>query len=261
MIGDQDAIRAGFLALDGSLDGHDALDDDGAVDALDDLLEFLDRAGADALVLAADLAGILIAQTDGVQICRDRHRADLLAPLDALPELLAVRPGLDRRDGNAVYLADGRDLTGEIALFLVVAEPCHAARVIAALDQRVRVSAVVVEEGAVKGVVRQNFGDRGREDRQIELLAEERAARVGDIILMNGVELDADVRQPADRIQKAAVVALRAELQRVGVATRAGDAVADLADAARGIEYFSRLLLILCEPDQNVVQVHGMFHF
>ena len=143
---------------------------------------------------------------------------------------------------------------------LAVAEPGHAAGLVAALHQRVRIGIIVVEIGAVKGIGREDQGDGRREDGHIELAAEQLNRGIGLIVLVNGVHLDADVRQPVHCMDEAAVVALGAEFQGVGKPARAGSAVADLTYAAGGIENFLCFLLMLRVFQKRVVIIHSVFH-
>ena len=228
MVGYHDGGGTGLLGLESTLDGHDALDDEGTLGQLDDLSQF-------GHALAAGRRGHILeeGQTGGIHVhCHGKAAAGL-----GLRHLLfngVDVPGLDGRHAAAVGIADGLGGHGHDVGVGAVAGKGGDAALGAGPHQHV----VVGHVGVGIGVVEVHRAHRTNKEGVLEAAAKQLHVGVGGAVLAEGIHIHTDVGPLiiiADGRVAHALCAGAGDLILAGhaVAHRAGLAV--FADALAGI--------------------------
>ena len=228
MVGYHDSGGTGLLGLEGALDGHDALDDEGSLGQLDDL-------GQLGHALAAGRRGHILeeGQAGGIHVhCHGKAAAGL-----GLRHLLFNSvdvPGLDGRHAAAVGIADCLGGHGHNVRIGAVAGKSSNTALGAGPHQHV----VVGHVGIDVGVVEIHRAHRAGEEGVLEAAAEQLHVGIGSAVLAEGIHVHTDVGPLiiiADGRVAHALCAGAGDLILAGhaVAHRAGLAV--FADALAGI--------------------------
>ena len=228
MVGYHDGGGTGLLGLEGALDGHDALDDEGTLGQLDNLsqLGHALAAGRRSHILEEGQAG-------GVHVHGHGKAAAGLGLCHLLFNGVDV-PGLDGRHAAAIGIADGLGGHGHNVGVRAVAGKGSNTALRAGAHQHV----VVGHVGVGIGVVEVHRTHRAGEEGVLEAAAEQLHVGVGGAVLAEGIHVHTDVGPLiiiADGRVAHALCAGAGDLILAGhaVAHRAGLAV--FADALAGI--------------------------
>ena len=183
MVGYHDGGGTGLLGLQRTLDGHDALDDEGTLGQLDDLSQF-------SHALAAGRRGHILeeGQAGGIHVhCHGKAAAGL-----GLCHLLFNSvdvPGLDGRHAAAVGAADGLGGHGHNVRIGAVASKGGDTALGAGPHQHV----VVGHVGVGIGVVEVHRTHRAGEEGVLEAAAEQLHVGIGGAVLAEGIHVHTDV--------------------------------------------------------------------
>ena len=223
MVGDYDSGGAGFHSLFGTGHGHNALDDEGHLGVIHDLLHLVNR-----LAAGIGVHGLQEGQARAVHVHGGGEDAVGVEHIQLLKDGFLV-PGLDGGAAHAVHLlhifhggehdAGVDPITGE-GHEAVLGGHLHKDGVILLI--------------LVLGAVVQIDGAQGRgEDGSHELVAQEVKAHIGGGVGAKGVHIDADLL-PLVKVPGGHVAGVLAAGAGHGIA--AGAAVADRAGLAVGTD-------------------------
>ena len=228
MVGYHDGGGTGLLGLESTLDGHDALDDEGTLGQLDDLSQF-----GHALAAGRRRHILEEGQAGGIHIHCHGEAAAGLGLCHFLLDGVDV-PGLDGRHAAAISVANGLGGHGHNVRIGAVAGKGSNTALGAGAHQHV----VVGHVGVDVGVVEVHRAHRTSKEGVLETATEQLHMGVGSAVLAEGIHVHTDVGPLiiiADSRIAHALCAGAGDLILAGhaVAHRAGLAV--FADALAGI--------------------------
>ncbi len=182
VVGDDDAGGAGLQGLPGPRSGHDAFDEEGELDILDDLPQLLHRLGAGGRCQPLEEG-----QAGGVDVHGEHLGPGGLGAVQLGVQGIPV-PGLHRGDAPAPGGADGGSGGGEHIRVGAVASEGGNACIRTGGDQDV----VVLHVVELVPIVEVHRAHRAGKDGELISLAKEREAGVHRFVLADGVHVEAE---------------------------------------------------------------------